>query len=227
MINIRLNNNTLVNIVAEKIREAIIYGELPPNTKISMRQLSKKFGISRTPLREAARIIEAEGLAIYVPRKGFIIKSLNENDVNKIYEIREILEVYACKLACKNITDLNLKKIEKIKKKIENLKYKFSHKSKKDIKLLHKLNKEFHFTIYELSNNKILIDLILNLWNKSSCIIYYIFQTPGRLENLIKEHEDIYLSLKNKNENDIEKAIKKHLNITKKLVMNCIKNNIK
>jgi DNA-binding GntR family transcriptional regulator len=218
-----LKKETLVEQITLMIREYIISGEFPPGSKISLRQLAQKLGVSRTPLREAARRIESEGLAIYVPRKGFIINFLNIDNVEEIYSIREILESFACKLACQNITKKEIEKIEKIKNKIEKIKLNFSLNKKRDIKLLHKLNRDFHFSIYKASKNKLLVDMISNLWDKSSCIIYYVLNSPKRINNLISEHENIYNSLIDRDEIKIEKALKNHLSISKNLVIKCIK----
>jgi len=204
-----INKKTLVEEITELIRENIVSGIYTPGSKISLRQLANSLNVSRTPLREAARIIVTEGLAIYEPRKGFVIKNLNMKEVNDIYEIREILEIYASKLACKYATNKDFKKLLNIKNEIISLKINFN-KNPRLIRKMHELNRDFHFGIYRISKNKILENIITNLWNRSSCIIYYILNSPNRINDLIKEHEYIYESLIKRDEKEIEKAIKYH-----------------
>jgi DNA-binding GntR family transcriptional regulator len=211
----KLKIETLVDQSVKLMREAIVSGEFPPGSKVSLRELSEKWGISRTPLREASRVIESEGLAVSIPRKGFIVKMFSIEEVQEIYSIRLVLESLAIKLACEYCNSKDLNKIKKIKEEIEKIK----DSNKVDIKKLQRINREFHFSIYKLSKNKMLLDIISNLWDRSSTMIYIILSSPNRIDNLIKEHNLIYESLVNKDKKAIEKALCNHLHITQNLVL--------
>jgi len=215
---IKINKETLTNQVAILIREAIVSGEFAPGSMISLRDLSKKWKISRTPLREAARKIEAEGLIISIPRKGFMVKMFNIESVKEVYVVRESLEVLAAKLACRNISSKDIEKLKKIHNEIKDLYNDYKVKGNPDMKKLQKLNRLFHFNIYKASKNDYLVNLISNLWDRIFIMIYLIISSPNRLENTIKEHEEILKNLENKDELGIEKALKAHLQISKDIL---------
>ena len=221
----KIRKETLTDQIAVLIREAIVNGEFTPGTMISLRELSQKWKVSRTPLREAARKIEAEGLIVSVPRKGFMVKMFSAEEVKEIYIIRESLEILAVKLACKNISTKELEKVEKIHNKIKALLKEYRTPNDLDIKTIQKLNRFFHFSIYKASKNKHLVDLISNLWDRSSTMIYCILSTPYRLKNTVKEHSEILKNLKNKDEIGVERALKKHLQISEDILLKYINKN--
>lgn len=214
-----LNAEILVDKSARLIREAIVSGELVQGSKISLRDLSQKFGISRTPLREAVRKIEAEGLITIIPRKGFVVRMFTRKDVKEIYAVREVLEMLAGELACKYITEKDLKHLEKIHKQIKNMLL-----SKKiDLRAVESLNKDFHFIIYEASQNALLIDMISNLWNRAAEMIFCILSSPHRLQDLLKEHGNILEGIEKRDKDSVKEAIKFHLSQSKSLTLECLK----
>ncbi len=216
-----LNTEILVDKSAQLIRKDIVSGKLLPGSKISLRDLSKKWKISRTPLREAARRIEAEGLITAIPRKGFMVRMFSKEDVINIYEIREVLETLAGELACKHITAKDLKVLETIHRQIRHV---YMSSSKKiDLKTIESLNRDFHFTIYRASQNDLLVDIINNLWNRAAEMIFCILSSPHRLQDLLTEHNKILESIKKRDEDSTKEAIKFHLLSTKTLVFQCLK----
>jgi len=207
---------SLVDQVIEQIRQSIFNFEYKPGDKIDLKELSEKWGVSRTPLREAIRKLEAEGLITYEAQKGFTIRSIQPEEVEKLFVVRKNLESLAGALACDYVTDNEIKEIEEIHNEIIALPDKSDFSKIEDLRILHQLNKDFHFKIYEASKNKFLIQLITYMWNISAIYIASTLSTPGRINKIIKEHEKILLSLKKKDKVGVQKAIKKHLDSSEK-----------
>lgn len=103
-------------IVLERLRKAIMNGTFQTGDRLVETSIAEKMGVSRTPVREAFRQLEIEGLAENLPRKGTIVKGISKRDIFEIYEIREVLEGLAFRLACSNITD---EQILELKEKLE------------------------------------------------------------------------------------------------------------
>jgi len=210
---------SLVDQVIEQIRQSIFNFEYKPGDKIDLKELSEKWGVSRTPLREAIRKLEAEGLITYKAQKGFMIRSIQPEEVEKLFVVRKNLESLAGSLACDYVTDGEIKEIENIHNKIITLPDKSDFSKIEDLRVLHQLNKDFHFKIYKASKNKFLIQVISYMWNISAIYIASTLSTPGRINKIIKEHGKILLSLKKKDKAGVQKAIKKHLDSSEKDIM--------
>ncbi len=101
---------TLREKILETIREAIISGALKPGEKVAEPELAERFGISRTPIREAFRQLESEGYLTVSPRKGAVVVSFSQKDVEEFYAIKSILEGYAARRACENLSDKEIDK---------------------------------------------------------------------------------------------------------------------
>ena len=206
---------SIVDIAIEHIRSNIINGTIRVNEKVSMREIAKELNISRTPIREAIRKLESEGLIELLPRRGFIIKKYSSKKIEEIYEVRRVLETYAIRLACKNIGE---KDIEKLKKLNHDLTLTFKEK-RQNLMKLKKINEEFHFAIFKASHNETVCEIIQNLWERISGLFIHIFKNPIQGKTTFQEHENIIRALEKK---DINKAIfmlEKHLKINKEILM--------
>jgi len=204
----------IIDIVADIIRKKIINGEIKHNLKLSTRQLSEELGVSRTPVREAIRRLESEGLIELLPRKGFIVKEYSIDKIKEIYEVRKVLEIKAINLACKNITEEELDNIEAFAQRLnEGLQDK-----KIDILNVEQLNKKLHFAIYQASRNETLSQIIRNLWFRVSGLLITIFSTPHRREEIPQEHEAVIRALRRRDEDACKRALRKHIEVTEEIL---------
>lgn len=105
----------LRDVVFNTLREAILKGELKPGERLMELQLASKLGVSRTPIREAIRMLEQEGLAVTMPRKGAEVAKMTLKDMEDVLEVREALDELAAKIACKKISDEQLANLKTIK----------------------------------------------------------------------------------------------------------------
>ena len=101
----------LRDVVFRTLRQAILRGELKPGERLMEIRLANQLGVSRTPIREAIRMLELDGLVIMVPRKGAQVAQITEKDLNDVLEVRLGLEELAVKLACQRITESELQKL--------------------------------------------------------------------------------------------------------------------
>jgi len=207
----------MVDTVADIIRKKIINGGIKHNFKLSTRQLSEELGISRTPVREAIRRLESEGLIELLPRKGFIVKEYAIDKIKEIYEVRKILEIKAINLACKNITNRELVKIEEITQKLNRV----IQNEKENISRIKKLNDEFHFAVYQASHNETLCQIIKNLWFRISGLLIMTFSMHNRGEETLQEHEIIVRALKGRNQEVCETVLKRHMEVAERRLFEC------
>lgn len=209
---------SMVDIVADIIRKKIINGEIKHNFKLSTRQLSEELRISRTPVREAIRRLESEGLIELLPRKGFMVKEYTIDEIKEIYEVRRVLEIKAINLACKNITNGEIVKIEEIIQKLKRM----IQNEKENILCIKELNDEFHFAVYQASRNKILCQIIRNLWLRISGLLIMTFSIHYRGEETLQEHEIIVRALKGRNQEVCEVVLKRHMKSAERRLFECL-----
>ncbi len=175
-------HQTLREKILESIREAILKGSLKPGEKVAEPELAEKFGISRTPIREAFRQLESEGYLTVVPRKGAVVAAMSERDVQEFYAIKSILEGYAASLAAANLTDKELKKLETINEKMDQL------ATEGDVKAFFRVHNEFHDIFVKAANNSKLYDLIQQLGLKFSRLRMASLSVEGRMAISVEEH---------------------------------------
>lgn len=195
----------LRDVVFQTLREAILRGELKPGERLMELQLAAQLGVSRTPIREAIRMLEQEGLAVTMPRKGAEVAKMTLKGMEDVLEIREALDILACQLACDRITDELLVTLEQKKKAFE------ASLETKDVKVIADADISFHDVIYEATGNPKLIALLSNLREQ---IYRYRVEYLKAVESypiLIQEHDNIYQSLVKHNRQEATEAIREHV----------------
>ena len=195
----------LRDVVFHTLREAILRGDLVPGERLMELQLASKLGVSRTPIREAIRMLEQEGLAITIPRKGAIVAGMTEKDMQDVLEIREALEELSVQVACDKITE---EEIAELQKNMKN----FEHALKSgDLKKLAQADVEFHDVIYRATDNPKLISMLNNLREQMYRYRVEYLKNPQNHEQLLKEHEAIYKGIVEKDKDAVTEMIRKHI----------------
>ena len=147
----------LRDVVFNTLREAILKGELKPGERLMGLQLASKLGVSRTPIREAIRMLEQEGLAVTMPRKGAEVAKMTLKDMEDVLEVREALDELAAKIACKKISDEQLANLKTIKDEFKR------SMDSGDVKKIAEEDVKFHDAIYEATNNAKLVSMMNNI----------------------------------------------------------------
>ena len=187
----------LRDVVFRTLRQAILRGELKPGERLMEIRLANQLGVSRTPIREAIRMLELDGLVIMVPRKGAQVAQITEKDLNDVLEVRLGLEELAVKLACQRITESELQKL-----------------AQADV--------AFHDVIYQATNNERLIQLLNNLREQMYRYrIEYLKDVKSR-RSLVEEHDALYERMKNRDLAGAQKMIREHIERQQESIMQTV-----
>ena len=187
----------LRDIVFQTLRKAILTGELSPGERLMETQLGEKLGVSRTPIREAIRKLELEGLVTIVPRKGAQVAQFTEKDIEDVLQVRATLEALAARLATKNMDDRAFLKLQLV-----IAEYEYAERER-DIEVMIEKDVEFHETIFNASNNEKLIQLFNGLGEQIHRYRVAYLKNAEEGDMVRAEHEEILEALKNK---DAERA---------------------
>ncbi|MGI6097487.1 MAG: GntR family transcriptional regulator [Dethiobacteria bacterium] len=191
------NYKTIAEVIADKIRQKIIDGELTPNERLSQERLSREFGVSRMPVRDALYSLEKEGLVTVSRRYGAKVCKLKLEDLQEIYSIRVPLEEMATREGVKRLTKKELKALTEAEEKAAEA------IDIHDIDKFLLYDRQFHFIVYEASKMLRLIEFVSNLWNATEHYRRMYCTKIGRLA-VAKENHSQYLKACRKR--DVERA---------------------
>lgn len=172
------------------LRENIMSGYLKPGTRLVLKVIAGELGVSEIPVREAIRMLEAQGLVTITPHAGARVSSLLSADVEEMFSIRSVLEGYATKLATPHISPGLMQELESCLLEMEKC------IEEKDYAALGLLNRQFHCKIYAASPNMLLSRMISDLWDSSerSKAIFYL--SKDRPRQSLQEHREILSAIK-------------------------------
>lgn len=211
---------SLVDVVAERIEAAIINGTLEPGSRLSEQALAASLGVSRGPLREAIRRLEGRKLLERTPNIGVRVAALSLRDLKEILEVREALEGMACALAAQNMSQEDIAILagllgshEKQKEVQEGTGY---YQESKDF--------DFHFRIVTGSGNQRLIQMLLtDLYYLLRVYRYKSSTKPGRAKEALQEHREIIAAITARDSNAAEEAMRRHLRNARRYVEDQLK----
>ncbi len=187
----------LREIVFENLREAILEGRLEPGQRMMEIQLAEQLGVSRTPVREAIRKLELEGLVIMIPRKGAYVADVSIKDILEVLEIRAILEGLAASLAATRMSDEEIDELEMIS-------YQFKKcYQKDDIEGMIEKDVEFHDRIFNSARNEKLNHIVQGLREQIYRFRVTYISEYNKAKELVEEHENILEAI---SQRDAEKA---------------------
>lgn len=147
----------LRDVVFNTLREAILRGDLEPGERLMEIALANRLGVSRTPIREAIRKLELEGLVVMIPRRGAQVASITKKDLQDVLEVRSSLEVLATELACERITPEQLDSLKSALSRFESV------LGNSDVSVIARADVDFHDVIFESTNNARLVQILNNL----------------------------------------------------------------
>ncbi|MEE0752836.1 MAG: GntR family transcriptional regulator [Frisingicoccus sp.] len=179
----------LRDVVFYTLRQAILKGELEPGERLMEMQLAEQLGVSRTPIREAIRKLELEGLVLMIPRRGAIVAKITEKDLKDVLEVRASLERLSTKLACERMEE---ETIEELREAQEAFKAALRGD---DITLQAQKDVEFHDVIYKSTNNLRLIQMLNNLREQMYRYRLEYLKDGTSHQKLVEEHEAIIEAL--------------------------------
>ena len=209
-----IKSSTLQESVFEELFQAIVTGYLLPGERVTIRSLAEKMDVSVMPVREALRRLEAMGCITSENRK-FTVNELSVENLNEIYELRIMLECRTAVKACHTRTEADLERLEKIHEK-------FMLAVDGDPFL--ELNKNFHFGIYQATQNPITMHIISYLWDRVSPYLYILSKNIENMmsENIIVNHIGMITALRERDGEAIRKWIAKDLTDSAELIVRVI-----
>ncbi len=187
------NETSLSQRVFKKLQNDILEGRYKTGDKMVELAISKDLGVSRTPIREALRQLELEGLVKSVHNKGIYVTNITEKDVNDIYVIRSLIEGQCAYWACENINEEQLERLE------ENIYLREFHLQKGNLEQILKLDNEFHKILYEASASKILKNILTDLHKYVVRVRRMSLNDLSRAKMSVREHSKIVDAIKGKN----------------------------
>jgi DNA-binding GntR family transcriptional regulator len=206
-------HQTLRESILETIRDAIISGTLKPGEKVAEPELAERFGISRTPIREAFRQLESEGYLTVVPRKGAVVVAFTQRDVEEFFAIKSILEGYAARKACEKLTTREIEKLQTINDKLAIL------ARDGDVRHFFKVHNSFHDLFIRAADNEKLTELIANLVGRFQRLRIASLSLPGRMDFSVREHQKIIDAFRNRDGEFAENLVRKNAEYGGKVLM--------
>lgn len=198
--------------IFRRLREDIINGKYKPGDSLVELKLAEEMGVSRTPIREAIRQLELEGLVSCIPNKGVIVEGISKQDIEDIYAIRESLEGLAARWAIQRIDREQLKELEDICELME------FYTEKGDLDHVGELNSRFHEIIFEATRSGPLKQVLSDFQYYIESTRLASLKTPGRAKRSLMEHKAIVDAFKRGDVEGGERALVEHIRNSRKNV---------
>lgn len=201
----RLVHNSLHDEVAAQLRERIFAGELAPGTFLDEVRLAEEMSISRTPLREALKVLTVEGLVRHEPRRGCFVNEVTEKDLDEIFPVIALLEGRCAYEAARNATDADLAALEDLHGQLAK------HAKARRINEYYAANFAIHEAIITLAGNRWLATVIGDLRKIVKLARLQQLYAPGRLDQSLSEHLAVFAALKARDAEGADAAMRTHL----------------
>lgn len=202
------DNYSLGSRVFHKIREGILSGKYAANEELKEKNIGDELGVSRTPVREALRQLELEGLVSIIPNKGAYVVGLSKKDIRDIYEMRSLLEGLCAKWAAVNVTEEQLNELE------ENIFLSEFHAGKQNWEQMVELDNRFHEILYLASGSKELKHILTDYHQYVQRVRKVTLAEAKRVQESTEEHKVIVEALKKHDPKKAEEAATIHIRNT-------------
>lgn len=214
------SSEQLVSNLADRIIAKIVAGEYPPGSRLRQEVLAEEFSVSRTPIREALRHLEAKGVIHHRPNQGAIVLAPNARDIREIYQVRAELEGLAVSLAVEWITDEQVERMHRAQKRFAETVDKLIAARKSNVKAHLKsvpnwveANDEFHGVVIEASGNRRLKQVIqdLHVGFTRNIMLSALTMDGRRMRENVSQHEEILSAITRHVEIEARKAMTHHI----------------
>ena len=198
------------------LKELILTGRLEQGKLHNEKRLAEVLGVSRTPVREALLELSREGMVSFVPSKGVKVLKITPKQVQEVFELRRIIEGYIIKAISKQLTPVDLKKIEKILAKQDR-----SASRDEELSFI-EMDKEFHLFMASKMGNQQIETILQNLRDQIHLMGIRAIKDQSRSQQVLKEHQRIFSALKKKDSKRAHEELMKHLNNTEKILIDIL-----
>jgi DNA-binding GntR family transcriptional regulator len=191
--------------VTDAVRDLIVSGELLPGTKVPEHTLCTRFGVSRTPLREALKVLASEGLVLLMPRRGAFVAEITQVEIDEIFPIMAALEALAAETACGRITDHAIEMLKQMHREM----YAF-HAEGAETDYL-RLNRQIHHTFFEIAGNASLTALYEQMLVRIHSVRFVVRKTPEQWQRAVDDHVAIMAAIEQRDGPRVARLLKRHL----------------
>jgi DNA-binding GntR family transcriptional regulator len=199
---VSLTPRALYEEVAELLRQRIFDRTLEPGSWIDELKIAEEFGISRTPLREALKVLAAEGLVTMKVRRGAYVTEVSEKDLRDVYHLLSLLESDAAAVVAATMTPAQLAELDGVHQNLE--------KQVHDRDAFFAANEQFHMRLLELADNRWRMQMVLDLRKVMKLNRHHSLFKTGRLQESLSEHQAIMAALKNRDADAVRERVQAH-----------------
>ena len=194
--------------IANSLKEEILSGKFPPGVRIRQEDIAEQFGASRSPVREALRILEAEGLINLVAHTGAWISHLSLAECEEMYQLRERIEPLLLRLSIAHISDETISQLQELASEMETT---------KDVEKFLKLDREFHLLSYSGAETVLVGEMVNRLWNTTQHYrrAYSQMMATSSFKPAHYEHHLLLSALKKRDADDAERILYGHIRRTR------------
>jgi len=200
----------------EQLYNAILNGRFKPGEHLVLEDLAAEMGTSRTPLREAIRRLQTEGLVVFTPHRGAVITELSVEELIELYHIRAVLDGLATRLAAENLSDSDLHRLEEMASNAER------DLDPQNPVGFEAFNQDFHEIIYRGAKAPKLYEMISNLYAQARRHRHLSLLSPGRISEILVEHRNIVNALKARDAGAAERHARVHHDNTAKVLVQLV-----
>lgn len=209
----------LRDVVFRTLREAILQGELKPGERLMEIQLANRLGVSRTPIREAIRMLELEGLVVMIPRRGAVVAEISEKNLVDVLEVRRVLEELAAELAAERIGEDALAELEKTEREFEQ-KLKAG-----DVNDIAHSDEAFHYIILQSTDNQKLLHLLQNFREQMYRYRAEYLKQTDQYPKLVDDHREILKQIAKRDQKAAAQAMYMHIDRQQQIMMETVRKN--
>lgn len=188
--------------VAERLREQIYNRELEPGSWIDEQRLATEYGISRTPLREALKVLATEGLVTMKVRRGAYVTEMSRQDVRQVYHLLSLLEADAAADAARHATDVEMRNLRELHERLE--------REVRQREFFFASNEAFHMMLLEVGRNRWRTQMVQDLRKVMKLNRHHSLFTQGRLEESLMEHRELMAALESRDASAAAKLMQAH-----------------
>jgi DNA-binding GntR family transcriptional regulator len=205
--------SSLPEAAAERLRTLIIEGELAPGARLNERELCERLGVSRTPLREAFRMLASDGLLVQLPNRGAQVVSLSREDVRHAFEVMASLEGLSGELAAARVTEADIADLQGLQDEMEQ-----AH-ARRDLPNYYRINRAIHDRVNAIAGNPILTHTFRTLNARLHALRFRSNLVQAKWDKAVKEHREMVEALAARNGERLRDLLVKHLRNKQRAVL--------
>jgi DNA-binding GntR family transcriptional regulator len=201
----KLERQRLHDTVVEHIRNFIVEGAMAPGSKLNEREICETLGISRTPLREAMKVLAAEGLVDITPNRGANVSRMSETEIWEMFELMSGLEALSGELACERITPAEVAKIKALHYEM------LACRAQNDLPGYYRCNQAIHDQISEAARNSILRQTFISINRRLKALRFRSNLNASKLDKAVQGHEEMLIALEARDGKRLAAILRQHL----------------